>query len=337
MEPNPPRTEEISTSQAVSEAVVPPRPDSPRRTRDFAPGLFFLLLGYGIVDFLGPDFFRHGGPDTWALIVLWTGAVGGQIAFLATWAAMGPLPLRVRWPIVLAITFMLYFTFLFGLAASEPRFLDRAFAEAAAFSLVFPLMFLLAQSPLWIRRVWSGWRIVDPVDSRDKPATGTRQFGLAHLLVLMASLAVALSLAQLAMTGLHSPRHPSRPPRAEFWLAMGIWGVMFSLYVAVLAGPSLRACFLAQVKRLGCLAMVGVWFGVSIMVVFIMEAVSVLFHAPMAGEIPVVIFLHLAAAISVLFGSLHVLRAGGCRMIRTERKTKLAPSNPFSSEPAMVE
>lgn len=332
MEPNPPQTEEGLAGQAAVETETPPRPDSLRRSRDFAPGLFFLLLCYGLVDFLGPGFFLHGGPDTWILIILWTGAFGGQIAFLATWAAMGPLPLRVRWPIVLAVAFMLYFTLLFGIAATEPRFLDQAFAEAAAFSLVLPLLFLFAQSPLWIRRIWSGWRIVDAVDSREAPATGTRQFGLSHLFVLMASLAVALSLAQVAMTGLHSPR----PPQAEFWLYMGFWSGILCLYVAVLAGPSLRACFLARAKRLGCLAMVGVWFGASILVVFIMVVISGLFQAHLGEEIPVVIFLHLAAAILVLFGSLHVLRIGGCRMIRTERKTPSDGSSPFSSEPVYV-
>ena len=288
--------------------------------------LWLLVLGYAFLDFLIPGILEASDPDNggWVFVALLTGAACGQAGFLIVWAALGPFRLWVRWSAVLATGFGLYFTFCIGMAASVPRFVIRdAFTQAALGSLLLPLLFLSAQLPLWIRKTLGGWQIVPAGEVSRHSAVEARQFGLRHILGLTAALAVALSLAQLAMQNMGSPGRQGGRMAPEMWLNMGLMCVVVCLYSAVWTLMSAWACFLARDKGTGCLVVVGVWLGVSMLLIVIIGSFA---GGSFPGEAMAAIFLHFAGTAAVLLGSLHLLRIAGCVMIRTGRKAKPEPA-----------
>jgi len=321
--------EDSAPGRVFSEVAALPRPRSARRPGDSVPGLFLLLGGYALADFLGPILLEDVGPHGWPLVALWIGAVLGQIGFLAIWAALGPFRLGTRWLLVLATAFVLYFAFCFGVVTAEEFLRIRNLLEMGTGSLLIPLLFLVVQIPLWIRRAISGWRIVPADEAASHSAAEARQFGLAHILGLMALLAVSLSLVHVALAAWGAGRVQPVEMEQRIWLALGAYAGVFCLYVAVWTGPCLRACFLARDKALGCLTMVGVWLGVSVLAVVVVAAITAATgHRSMPGEAVGAIFLHLAALAAVLMGSLHALRACGYTMIRTGRKADQANVSP---------
>jgi len=315
------RSEDGLDGQAVSEnvpsgATQSPQPAGARPRRAF----LVLLPVYAIVDFLGPWLFAGEGRATWVLLALWWGAVAGQVVFLVVWAVLGPFRRGGRGGLALLATVALYFCFVLGLVViSWYGPFSPNLPELVSAALFIPLLFLVAQLPLWIRRLISGWRIVATDEVARRGAIASRQFGLIHILGLMLVLGAALSLVQVAMVVDGPPRTRTAEARADVWAGMATTCGFLLLYCAVCAGPSLRACLLARNRVKGCLAMVGVWLAVSALAVFLMTVgVVAVGGNRMTLETVASIFLHFAAATIVLAGSLHLLRACGCVMIRAK-------------------
>ncbi|HLA83348.1 MAG TPA: hypothetical protein VJL29_01025 [Thermoguttaceae bacterium] len=338
MEPSPPRPEESPNDETVCETVLSRTVPAPRAAEPLPRGRFMvLLLFYGFVDFLGPVLLVNtAGHDPWVFATLFSGALAGQGTFLAIWAALGPFRLWNRWGLILLTVLGLYFSVIFGIFAAVGNLPPpRDMASMAASLLLIPLIFLLTQTPLWFRRVISGWRIV-PIDEVEQhSAIKTRQFGLAHILGLMLMLGVALSLVQLASPALAPSRMRPAEAQAELWAGVASMCGLFLLYCAVWAGPALRACFLARDKALGCFAMIGAWLGVSALTVFVFLFITLATGGNrMPGEAVAAIFLHFAGLAVVLTASLHVLRACGHAMIRAGGKPLREPAeegvSPFS-------
>ncbi|NLE37272.1 MAG: hypothetical protein GX621_04530 [Pirellulaceae bacterium] len=276
-----------------------------------------LIVGYAIMDFLLPILFANAGPSSVFPAFLAGGAVLGQIAFLAIWASLGPFRLGVRWPAVLLTSVGLYFSLCLGiLSTSNGLYPD--FREMATPTLFFPLLFLILQIPLWIRRSISGWRIVANEEAAQSSAIEARQFSLMHILALMAYLAVALSLARVAITYMSPPLEGVPQLQLHVWLGLVFYGGVMLLYVAVWAGPCLRACFFAREKGTGCVVIVVVWFGVSMLLIVLIATISTIAGGgEMPGEAIACIFGTFGGTVAVLIGSLHLLRVAGYTMIRT--------------------
>jgi len=324
VEPDPHQTDDSPPACVVGEMAALPPTQSLRRPRDPSYGFLGLVVAYAIADFTVPLVFDGMGRHGWPVAAFCIGALGGEICLGAIWAALGPSRFWPRWLLVLAVAFALYLAFCFGIVVSSPYLASRDVTEMIMPSLLIPLLFLVIQMPLWVRRIASGWQILDPREVTSYSATEARQFGLANMLGLMAFLAVALSLVQIAASLLQTGR-PAGEERLIMWLGLGIYSLILCLYIAVLSGPAVRACFLARDKVLGCLAMAGVWVGVSILVVLIVTIIAAMSGGRVPGEAVASIFLATAGTVIVLMASLHLLRMCGYVMVRAkDRRTPIA-------------
>jgi hypothetical protein len=301
---------------------MPQPPESSERRPQAAIAL--IVLAYATIDFMAPAVFESA--RAWVLPMLLTGAFCGQVGFLAVWAALGPFDLRIRWPLVLATGFGLYFLFCLGsVVFVEYLDFENVFPEAAAMSLPLPLVFLCVQVPLWIRKTLGGWQIVPAAEAERHSAAEARQFGLVHMLGLTTSLAVALALAKAPMDGLAPGRPPSAQDMAQFWLGVGILCGVACLYSAVWTLPAVWASFTASDKGTGVLVMLGVWAGGSVLLIVLLVILASLFGpGRVDGDTAAAIFVHFAGTTIVLLASLHLLRLGGCVMIRADARNKTA-------------
>jgi hypothetical protein len=287
-----------------------------------------LIPGYAIIDFLFCPLISGLDHEPWVFVAVWTGALIGQVIFLAIWAALGPFRLWVRWSLVLLTGFGLYFSVILGaLAAFSYRAGSEEPGQMAAASLVIPLFFLVVQFPLWVRRWLSGWRIVPTGEAAEYSAVEARQFGLVHILGLMVVLALTLSLARFFFASL-DPLDRGQIP-LEVWMQFGLGLGSLCVYCVVWAGPALRACFLAQDKGSGCAALLGYWIGVSLVTVLIFATIGVVLgkHA-LPGEFIASVFLHFGGILVVLFVSLHLLGTFGYTMIRTTKRRLPSQNTP---------
>ena len=297
--------------------------------------ILVLLLAYAALDFVTPVIVERLEPIGWLLALAFVGAVAGQIGFLAAWAALGPFALAVRWPLVLLATAGLYLCFCFGLVVAGERagFLE-AIREVGRMSLFIPVFFLCAQVPLGIVKTLRGWRILPAGETVRYSASEARQFGLLHLFGLTAAVAVSMALAKVAMDdwaqrfdGELSDVEAQRMA-AVIWGGLLLWCGFVCAYSAVWTPTAVWACFLARHPSHGLRVMVGLWLGLSIAVIVFVAAVRAELGGSIRGEIVPATFLHFAAAAAVLAGSLHLLRRGGCTMIRADRKSKSIASDP---------
>ena len=297
--------------------------------------ILVLLLAYAALDFVTPVIVERLEPIGWLLALAFVGAVAGQIGFLAAWAALGPFALAVRWPLVLLATAGLYLCFCFGLVVAGERagFLE-AIREVGRMSLFIPVFFLCAQVPLGIVKTLRGWRILPAGETVRYSASEARQFGLLHLFGLTAAVAVSMALAKVAMDDwaqrLDGDLADVEAQRmaAVIWGGLLLWCGFVCAYSAVWTPTAVWACFLARHPSHGLRVMVGLWLGLSIAVIVFVAAVRAELGGSIRGEIVPATFLHFAAAAAVLAGSLHLLRRGGCTMIRADRKSKSIASDP---------
>ncbi|MBN2476072.1 MAG: hypothetical protein JXB62_15785 [Pirellulales bacterium] len=285
-----------------------------------------LLPIYALIDILGPAVLLHLPGADWAVGALWYGTLFGQVAFLAIWAALGPFRVWVRWPLVLAVSFGLYFCICFGAAVFSPYY-EYEYTMVVGMvrtSLLIPVLFLTVQFPLWIRRTLGGWQIVPADQLQLHSATEARQFGLRHILGLTAIFAVSLSLVRLSIAdwGL-SDRPVGQTTDPQIWLALAMYSAVACLYSAAWTLPAAWACFLASDRAKGSLVMMGIWLGVSLLLIMVVAVISaVAGNAGVPGELAGMIVLQSGALVAVLMGSLHLLRASGCVMTRTARPKK---------------
>ena len=115
---------------------------------------------------------------------------------------------------------------------------------------------------------------------------------------------------------------------AVIWGGLLLWCGVVCAYSAVWTPTAVWACFLARHPSHGLRVMVALWLGLSIAVIVFVAAVRAELGGSIRGEIVPATFLHFAAAAAVLAGSLHLLRRGGCTMIRADRKSKSIASDP---------
>ncbi|NLE36708.1 MAG: hypothetical protein GX621_01640 [Pirellulaceae bacterium] len=284
--------------------------------------LFLLLLPvYAVLDSLIPIAIYRGGISAApVLISLAVGVVFAQVGLLTIWVVLGPFGPWARWTAALATSVVLCFSFYLGALIAFPYSrADQAF-EVIALAMLVPLLLLVVQIPLWIRRSISGWRIVPAGAAAARGAIGSRQFGVIHVLLLTTLVSVALSLAKTAMPFLEPPVSRDSPVVGIYphtWADLGTLCVMVLLYNTVWMGPSLRFCFLTQDKKAGVAAMLALWFGVSVLVIAIMTVIATVSGAGATPQAVVTgIFVAFGATVVVLTASLHLLRVSGYTMIQ---------------------
>ncbi len=289
-----------------------------QRNDDTQRALFLLVAAYAMLDSVTPGAVNNAGRGAWVIAALASGAICGQAGLLTIWAAVGPLPLWIRWAQVLVATFGLYFAFCLGIVASSSYIsLAEDFPRMAAVSLLIPLLFLCAQFPLWVRRTFGGWQIVFKDQATGRRAGSTRQFGLGHILGITAALSVSLALASPALEAMRAPGARNAGPIApDAWLPVALMCVITCIYSAVWTISSAWACFLARGEGTGFGVMFGVWLGASLLMITIITAIAAASSSAVPGEVIATVLLHFGATAFVLMGSLHLLKLCGCVMIR---------------------
>lgn len=294
-----------------------PPPPLPEKTPPVLP-LFALFAVY---NFLMPAMIE--GTRSEVVVGLFSGPVGAQLGLLAIWAALGPRPWRVRLPTTLIIAMALRGILVLGAMASLEPSADEV-RDRAQSLLFVPLVFLAAQLPLWILRVATGYRIVLDANQQADPPTESRQFGVQHILVATALVAIALGLASTAL----APQI-ERSGAASAWIRLLILCVVCSLWSAFFTLPCLWAAFVAQDKGLAAMAIGGYDLFMSF---FLMVVIGALTGMPPFG----LVLLFNATLTAVMLGTLHVARACGYVFVRPRRaKPPVAPAeSPTATDPS---
>jgi hypothetical protein len=145
-----------------------------------------------------------------------------QFPLFAAWIVLAPVELPRRIAVALATAGAWFFAWTLGMLLLS--LLERYAIELAEmiWSLFFclPLVLLAVQIPLWVARVWFGWRIVDLNRAGNGPPR--EHFHLRHFFVATGVVALAFALARLGNTR-------DVESTEEFMLAMVILAIVCGL------------------------------------------------------------------------------------------------------------
>ena len=156
--------------------------------------IILLVPVCAIVNFIAGAFVAEARNAVLPGIVL--GVLAGEFGLIAIWAVIGPQPWISRFLITLGPAIALLLAFLFGLKIDEPHLPPELIAVTV---LVFPLVFLCVQFPMWIGKIAMGWRLIGAGSEDPAPSMSSRQFGIGHLLGTTTIVAVAMGLASLGV------------------------------------------------------------------------------------------------------------------------------------------
>jgi hypothetical protein len=122
------------------------------------------------------------------------GTLFGQTTLAASWTALGPGPLRWRLPLSLLWIASLPAAIAINNGVHQP------IAVAGDLLVIGVFIFgqwTIAQAPLWALAIWLGLRLHRADDSADGPDHRERQFGIRHLLLIMAVVGVLIGVERI--------------------------------------------------------------------------------------------------------------------------------------------
>ncbi|NQU20404.1 MAG: hypothetical protein HQ567_03910 [Candidatus Nealsonbacteria bacterium] len=150
----------------------------------------------------------HAGPSDFTIVLLYAilGAIGAQAGLHAIWCVLAPVGFAKRFAVGVGTGLFLFGAWAVGHAAYvyERAYYGPDYWETVLTALLcLPLLAIAVQLPLWMMRMWCGWRIL----YRASPFrhAGFEAFGIRDLLVATGMVAVALSAAQLGISRGDSP------------------------------------------------------------------------------------------------------------------------------------
>jgi hypothetical protein len=221
------------------------------------------------------------------------GCFVGVNGLLVTWAALGTRTIVSRIPATLlagaALTIAVFIGVIW-LGDTTPDYIGLVGSLA-----VLPMLFAVAQLPLWIARVSYGWRFVHEVSRTESRTFPREEIGTSHIAVAAVWSAVALAMAKWGLDLV-----ASRPA----W-----WPFAFLLSSGFLIGvlglmPCLWAVFSGR-RNSWATSMLGVYFTMMTLV-----AAGVLQHT--LGSSSIVAFASFQLGVfAVLLLGLRLLRAMG--------------------------
>ncbi|MBC7854841.1 MAG: hypothetical protein IAF94_15520 [Pirellulaceae bacterium] len=133
------------------------------------------------------------------LAVPWYGTLVAQMGLLCTWSVFANIAGWRRVVGILGLSALIFGPLVIGYVVA---FRDREFPTLLRISAGFVLLILIitttTQLPLWILKIFFGWRIGN---ERTQPSDRRRQFSIRHLLVLTAVIGL-LIVATQTMIGL---------------------------------------------------------------------------------------------------------------------------------------
>lgn len=155
---------------------------------------------------INPDEYRRNNAgwikDEHAIgIVL--GCLFAEVSVAATWIALGPLSIGVRFFGSLCWLALVIAAFLINISMQSPS-TDRMMRVLLEFGGSVLAMWLLIQTPLWMARAIYRFRI-EPTDSQPTDGNSRRlQFGIRQLLIVTAAVAAVLALGRALLQWEHN-------------------------------------------------------------------------------------------------------------------------------------
>ena len=183
-----------------------------------------LLIGFVVFDLLIATVLPVHG-DQWGGFVL--GAVFSQITLLAVWVAWAPLAVFIRAPVGIAGAALVSLALVFSIGRDT---------EAIAIGGAAFLQWLAIQMPLWIVRVFFGWRLAWPNESIG-PTNDETQFGIRQLLAWTALVAITLGIARVVVSA-ESLERAGQDPRELIAILL-----ILAIFSSLAAWPIIWAAF----------------------------------------------------------------------------------------------
>lgn len=284
------------------------------RGRRFPLGLF--IAGFAVCDFLIPLIVDKAGYSiTWvALIGMLMGLMTGQFGLLIIWAVLGPGTAAVRQALTILIAAFLWFSYVAGFFVIDPPFGEDPEMWTSFFFL--PLVFLIAQLPLWGMKLTTGGRIVHRDRMAGQSPTEGRQFGLRHVMGTMALVAVAFSLANSGLAVLGGDA-------IEGWVPLLAGSLMCALWSPFVTRPCIWAALSAQNKGMAAVAIGGY---TVLMLMLLLSVMTIFSGGSLDGEYVMMVFAFHIALMSVILGTLHVARICGYTFISRRHPVPVLPT-----------
>jgi hypothetical protein len=302
-----PLTDQPEIEQGAGSVPAAPKARPPGRP------LVWGVSAAVICTFLALDFatpLALGPPNEWLAAIL-SGVCIGEMSLIAVWAALAPGNIVVRIPWSLLLGTAMWFALELGNRT------EGDFPREAAISMGVILLggMMAMQIPLWIAKKKFRWRLIHRAGRCPSPQE-ERQFQIKHMLLATFLLAVALSMARMALP----PGHAAHLSRIwQICVPLGL-AIVDSLLVTI---PCLRGAF-ASSEVIIPLTFGGVAYCCVLAAIelgAISAAIYVFLGTPgfMGAEEFGVIFVLNLSQCATVFGTLLIYRAMGFRLLRRPR------------------
>ncbi len=153
------------------------------------------VIAYPVFELVTP---KAGHADD-ILIAIWIGLAVSQVALIFTWWVFAPVPSVIRCAWAIFAVLLAGGAYLLGHylgTRDDPQDQRQLYEFWIVGRLSLPLMVIIAQAPLWLVRVWFGWRI-EHKESIDAPAD-RRPLQIRDAMFVIGITAAALAVARVA-------------------------------------------------------------------------------------------------------------------------------------------
>jgi hypothetical protein len=270
-------------------------------------GWVVLTVAAGLANFFFPIL-------AWAfeseyLFALTTGIAASELALLGVAGALGPGRHIARLPLTLAIAALLLFLLMSGLVAADGGPLSpREARQWGAFFLVLPAALLAVQSPLWIVRAATGYRMGTGLEHDGNRRAAKVQFGVRQIMLATALIAVALAMARGAVVWWSPPGGDV----GENWTGVAVACGVLALASLLVTVP----CVLVVLTRQR-----GIWAAAIFLYIAGVATVEVAVMAALAGsglppDVIALLTLFCVTTFGGVLSGLGVLRRDGYVLVR---------------------
>ena len=289
------------------------------RGRRFPLGLF--IAAFAVSNFIAPSVFDSLGFSIGECVLGGTlfGVIAAQFGLLIIWAVLGPGKAAARQAFTMLLAVFLLSSLVAGTAVTDPP--SSVLREMGPFFLFLPLVFLIAQLPLWGMKLMTGGRIVHVDKMAGQSPTEGRQFGLRQVIGTTLLVAVALSLAS---SGLRI----SGGDDVEAWGKLLVVGLVSALWSPFVTRPCIWAALHAKKKGPAALA-VGIY--TALMSLLLLGVLGLFSGWSVDHDNAVILLSFHASLMAVILGTLHVARLCGYSFIRWRRPQPIIKTDcPFA-------
>lgn len=258
----------------------------------------------------GVDFAILGIADaiqTSSAFLVSYGVLVAQLNLLSLWAVLGPKHLWRQWLASLLTLAWLYVVQIPGIGyAIARRGVVFDVQQALETMFLLPLVFAIAQTPLWLLRLGAGWHMTFGEGGEAETLTTSRQFGVRHLLTASMAVALILGLARIGISTVY--------PSGD---GLTIWGGVLaaSLGLAIAIALLSPLCVWTGMRVRRPLHAIVALLGYSILLSSGLSAIVGLLQHRMSIQEWGLILLFMTVSLGLIFGVLRLARSCGYRLV----------------------